>query len=51
MTMQKPSPAHRLLTLAALLAALPAAAAPNKITEIEDNGRRTRHTSRRLVGH
>ena len=36
--MQKPSPAHRLLTLAALLAALPAAAAPNKITEIEDNG-------------
>lgn len=28
MTMQKPSPSHRLLTLAALLAALPAAAAP-----------------------
>ncbi|HFC6351715.1 TPA: hypothetical protein ACFNMH_000606 [Neisseria elongata] len=28
MTMQKPSPVHRLLTLAALLAALPAAAAP-----------------------
>lgn len=65
MTMQKPSPVHRLLTLAALLAALPATAAPNKITEIEDNGsyataingngsivvRRTRHTSRRLVGH
>ena len=32
--MQKPSPAHRLLTLAALLAALPAAAAPDKITDI-----------------
>lgn len=28
MTMQKPFSAHRLLTLAALLAALPAAAAP-----------------------
>ena len=36
--MRKPFSAHRLLTLAALLAALPAAAAPNKITEIEDNG-------------
>ena len=36
--MQKPFSAHRLLTLAALLAALPATAAPNKITEIEDNG-------------
>ncbi len=32
--MQKPSPAHRLLTLAALLAALPAAAAPNNITDL-----------------
>ena len=32
--MQKPSPAHRLLTLAALLAALPAAAAPDKITDL-----------------
>ena len=31
--MQKPSPAHRLLTLAALLAALPAAAAPD-ITDL-----------------
>lgn len=30
--MRKPSPAHRLLTLAALLAALPAAAAPDNIT-------------------
>ena len=34
MTMQKPSHAHRLLTLAALLAALPAAAAPNNITDL-----------------
>lgn len=34
MTMQKPSPVHRLLTLAALLAALPAAAAPNNITDL-----------------
>ena len=34
MTMQKLSPAHRLLTLAALLAALPAAAAPNNITDL-----------------
>ena len=34
MTMRKPSPAHRLLTLAALLAALPAAAAPNNITDL-----------------
>ena len=32
--MQKLSPAHRLLTLAALLAALPAAAAPNNITDL-----------------
>ena len=32
--MQKPSHAHRLLTLAALLAALPAAAAPNNITDL-----------------
>ena len=32
--MQKPFSAHRLLTLAALLAALPAAAAPNNITEL-----------------
>ena len=32
--MQKPSPVHRLLTLAALLAALPAAAAPNNITDL-----------------
>ena len=32
--MQKPSPAHRLLTLATLLAALPAAAAPDKITDL-----------------
>ena len=32
--MQKPSPAHRLLTLAALLAALPAAAAPSNITDL-----------------
>lgn len=32
--MRKSSPAHRLLTLAALLAALPAAAAPDKITDI-----------------
>ena len=32
--MQKPSPSHRLLTLAALLAALPAAAAPDKITDL-----------------
>lgn len=32
--MQKPSPSHRLLTLAALLAALPATAAPDKITDI-----------------
>ena len=32
--MQKPSPSHRLLTLAALLAALPAAAAPNNITDL-----------------
>ena len=32
--MQKPSPTHRLLTLAALLAALPAAAAPNNITDL-----------------
>ena len=32
--MQKPSPAHRLLTLAALLAALPAAAAPDNITDL-----------------
>lgn len=37
MTMQKPSPAHRLLTLAALLAALPATAAPDKITDIGDS--------------
>lgn len=36
--MHKPFSTHRLLTLAALLAALPATAAPNKITEIEDNG-------------
>lgn len=35
--MQKPSPAHRLLTLAALLAALPAAAAPDKITDLGDS--------------
>lgn len=34
MTMRKPSHAHRLLTLAALLAALPAAAAPNNITDL-----------------
>ena len=34
--MQKPSPAHRLLTLAALLAALPAAAAPDNITELTE---------------
>ena len=34
MTMQKPFSAHRLLTLAALLAALPAAAAPNNITDL-----------------
>lgn len=34
MTMQKPFSAHRLLTLAALLAALPATAAPDKITDI-----------------
>lgn len=33
MTMQKPSPVHRLLTLAALLAALPAAAASD-ITDL-----------------
>ena len=32
--MQKLSPVHRLLTLAALLAALPAAAAPNNITDL-----------------
>ena len=32
--MQKPFSAHRLLTLAALLAALPAAAAPDKITDL-----------------
>ena len=32
--MQKPSHAHRLLTLAALLAALPATAAPNNITDL-----------------
>ena len=32
--MQKPSHAHRLLTLAALLAALPAAAAPDNITDL-----------------
>ena len=32
--MQKPSPAHRLLTLAALLAALPAAAAPDNIKDL-----------------
>ena len=32
--MQKPSPVHRLLTLAALLAALPAAAAPDNITDL-----------------
>ena len=32
--MQKPFSAHRLLTLAALLAALPAAAAPNNITDL-----------------
>ena len=32
--MQKPSPSHRLLTLAALLAALPAAAAPDNITAL-----------------
>ena len=32
--MQKPSPVHRLLTLAALLAALPAAAAPSNITDL-----------------
>ena len=32
--MRKPSPVHRLLTLAALLAALPAAAAPNNITDL-----------------
>ena len=32
--MQKPSPSHRLLTLAALLAALPAAAAPDNITDL-----------------
>lgn len=35
--MQKLSPAHRLLTLAALLAALPAAAAPDKITDLGDS--------------
>ena len=34
MTIRKPSPAHRLLTLAALLAALPAAAAPDNITDL-----------------
>ncbi|MCL9788474.1 hypothetical protein J4530_10080 [Neisseria subflava] len=34
MTMQKPFSAHRLLTLAALLAALPASAAPNNITDL-----------------
>lgn len=38
MTIRKPSPAHRLLTLAALLAALPAAAAPDNITELKDGG-------------
>ena len=32
--MQKPFSAHRLLTLAALLAALPAVAAPNNITDL-----------------
>ena len=32
--MQKPSPSHRLLTLAALLAALPATAAPDNITAL-----------------
>ena len=32
--MQKPSPSHRLLTLAALLAALPAAAASDNITDL-----------------
>ena len=32
--MRKSSPAHRLLTLAALLAALPAAAAPDNITDL-----------------
>lgn len=32
--MRKPSSTHRLLTLAALLAALPAAAAPNNITDL-----------------
>ena len=32
--MQKPSPSHRLLILASLLAALPAAAAPNNITDL-----------------
>ena len=34
MTIRKPFSAHRLLTLAALLAALPAAAAPNNITDL-----------------
>ena len=34
MTMHKPISAHRRLTLAALLAALPAAAAPDKITDL-----------------
>ena len=32
--MQKPSPSHRLLILASLLAALPAAAAPDNITAL-----------------
>ena len=32
--MQKPSPSHRLLILASLLAALPAAAAPDNITDL-----------------
>ena len=34
MTIRKPFSAHRLLTLAALLAALPAAAAPDNITDL-----------------
>ena len=36
MTIRKPFSAHRLLTLAALLAALPAAAAPDNITELKE---------------
>lgn len=62
--MSKPFSAHRLLPLAALLATLPATAAPDKITDIGFSyataingngsivvGGTVTQASRRLVGH